>query len=172
MLLALTLLGGIPSAHAFVTPCAFPGGMYAGNNECKYAQARNDTRCIESRTTSTGTDCYELQFLRFNYRGGTADYRSPRTTGSCRYAGTTGVGQWQLSYFGVRNGGTTLYSASTAHYVLRNNCDVEAGPFYGSPVPFSFRSTSYAHYTFVHHCPTGSSCSSFVSDIDFMMIVG
>lgn len=171
-LLAASLLMPGVSAHAVVSSCSFPGGMYAGHNDCKYAQARNDTRCIDGRTTTTGTACYEVQFLRFNYRGGTADYRSPKATGSCRYAGNTGVGQWQLSHFSVYRGSTSLYSASPAHYTLRNNCDVEAGPFYGSPVPFSFRSTSYAHYTFIHHCPAGSSCGTFVSDIDFMIVVG
>ena len=168
---ALLVVALAPHPASGLTSCSFPGGMYAGNNHCKYAQARVDVRCTDSHTTTTGTACYELQFLRFNYRGGTADLRSPKTTGSCAQGSDSGMKDWNLSYFSVYRGQTILYTPSTAHYATRYNCDIEAGPFYGSPTPFSFRQTAYAHYTFYHRCISTSTCAAFFSEIDFTMSV-
>jgi hypothetical protein len=162
----------VTPARAFVTACSYPGGMYAGDADCKYAQARPDWRCTESHATTTGTACYEIQFLRFNYRGGTADDRSPKVTGTCLYHGQSDFKDWQLSYFTVYHGSVILYTASTAHYGIHTNCDVEAGPYYGSPVPFSFRTTSIAHFVFAHRCFAGTSCGTQIATIDFPMIAG
>ncbi|HEU0131644.1 MAG TPA: hypothetical protein VFQ85_11715 [Mycobacteriales bacterium] len=151
--------------------CSYPGGMYAGTNDCKYAQAHVATRCTDGHTTATGTSCWEKQVLRFSYRGGTADATSPTVTGGCRYGGDSGMRDWAMSYFTVRTARGAVYTAPTAHYGLHTNCDVEAGPYYGTPNPITLREDAVAHYSFVHRCPASPTCASFSSEIDFAIPV-
>lgn len=147
------------------TRCA--EGMYVTWGDCKYAQADYLSKC----TLSTGGDtCFERTITKLRVRGGTADDRSPKRTGACPYTppgSHSSFKSWQtteLSIWEIQNGTGVLRYQHVG--IIRDNCDVQAGPFTVNP-NVALRYPAYIHIVFQHNCRSGEPCGTQESWTDF-----
>lgn len=150
-----------------------PEGMYINSSygACKYAQGDYVSSC--SGFTASGR-CFARTISKLRVRGGTADSRSPARTGSCPYAPPgvhSSFKSWQTTEMTIwenQNGNSVLRYRHVG--LVRDNCDVQAGPFSVSP-NITVRYPTYIFYTFKHYCRSGEACGDQTSWVDFYVSV-
>jgi hypothetical protein len=162
------------SSGNVMTKC--PEGLWT-TGVCKYAQADILTSCT---VLNSNGRCFERRVDKARLRGGTADYRSPAKSGTCKYAppntiqGRSGFGNWRLVHFSIveyrPSGGVTKYSYGPG--LLRTNCDVEYGPLIllpGTRLQYSGK----AFFVFEHYCRSGEiNCGNQITYMEFAIGVG
>lgn len=160
------------TAMGSVQPCSYPGGapapMYTSSRgSCKYTQALSITKCTVMNANGR---CFERKLIRYGFRGGTADYRSPTLSGKCAYAGRSDVGSWRVLDINVvaYRTGTLLARAPSSLYGSRTNCDVEKLFYYAWDVTIP-SGGAVLTYNFRHYCRAGTNCLDFPTSVQFYL---